>query len=96
MVNMDEGGKTPLLNVRELEELGYKIVIFPRSAPSAAAKAIQEIMQTLKKTGTTESAIDRIVTFEERNQITGLARYQQLEKEYLSGQAPQDSSLRSE
>ncbi|MBI4187962.1 MAG: isocitrate lyase/PEP mutase family protein, partial [Chloroflexi bacterium] len=37
MVNMDEGTKTPLLTVRELEEMGYKIVIFPRSAPSAAA-----------------------------------------------------------
>ncbi len=84
LVNMDEGTKTPLLTVRELEEMGYKIVIFPRSAPSAAAKAIQELMKVLKETGTTQSFTGRIVTFEERNQITGLARYKEMERKYLA------------
>ena len=84
LVNMDEGTKTPLLTVRELEEMGYKIVIFPRSAPCAAAKAIQELMQLLKETGTTKGFVDRIVTFEERNLITGLAKYKEIEEKYLS------------
>ncbi len=84
LVNMDEGTKTPLLTVRELEEMGYKIVIFPRSAPSAAAKAIQELMKVLKETGTTQGFTGRIVTFEERNQITGLARYKEMERKYLT------------
>ena len=84
MVNMDEGTKTPLLTVRELEEMGYKIVIFPRSAPCAAAKAIQELMQLLKETGTTKGFVDRIASWEERNRITGLARYKEMEKKYLS------------
>lgn len=83
-VNMVEGGKTPFLTTRELEEMGYKIVIFPNSASRAAAKAIQEVMQLLKETGTTKGYIDRIVTFEGRNLITGLARYKELEKKYLS------------
>jgi 2-methylisocitrate lyase-like PEP mutase family enzyme len=84
MVNMDEGTKTPLLTIQELEEMGFKIVIFPRSAPCAATKTIQELMQLLKKTGTTQSFIDRMVTFEERNLITGLAKYYEMEKKYLS------------
>lgn len=84
LVNMDEGTKTPLLTVQELEEMGYKIVIFPRSAPSAAAKTIQELMQLLKETGTTQDFVDRIVTFEGRNLITGLAGYQELQKKYLA------------
>jgi len=84
MVNMDEGTKTPLLTVRELEEMGYKIVIFPRSAPCAAAKTIQELMQVLKETGTTKGFVDRIVTWEGRNRITGLARYKEMEGKYLS------------
>jgi methylisocitrate lyase len=83
LVNMDEGTKTPLLTVRELEEMGYKIVIFPRSAPCAAAKTIQELMQLLKETGTTQGFSDRIVTFEGRNSITGLSRYDEMEKRYL-------------
>jgi len=84
LVNMDEGTKTPLLTVHELEEMGYKIVIFPRSAPSAAARAIQELMQLLKETGTTQGFSDRIVTFEGRNLITGLAKYREMEKNYLA------------
>ena len=84
LVNMDEGTKTPLLTVQELEKMGYKIVIFPRSAPCAAAKTIQELMQLLKQTGTTKGFADRIVTFEERNLITGLAKYRDLEKKYLA------------
>jgi len=64
--------------------MGYKIVIFPRSAPCAAAKAIQELMQLLKETGTTKGFVDRIASWEERNRITGLARYKEMEKKYLS------------
>ncbi len=84
LVNMDEGTKTPLVTVKELGEMGFKIVIFPRSAPCAAAKAIQELMHQLRETGTTRNFMDRIVAFEERNVITGLARYKELEKRYLS------------
>lgn len=84
LVNMDEGTKTPLLKVQELEEMGYKIVIFPRSAPSAAARTIQELMQLLKETGTTQGFSKRIVTFEGRNLITGLARYREMEQKYLA------------
>ena len=80
LVNMDEGTKTPLLTVRELAEMGYKIVIFPRSAPCAAAKTIQELMQLLKETGTTQGFSNRIVTFEERNLINGLAKYREIER----------------
>jgi 2,3-dimethylmalate lyase len=84
LVNMDEGTKTPLMTVQELENMGYKIVIFPRSAPCAAAKTIQELMQLLKETGTTKGFSDRIVTFEGRNLITGLAKYREMEKKFLA------------
>ncbi|MFC1935498.1 oxaloacetate decarboxylase [Chloroflexota bacterium] len=84
LVNMDEGTKTPLLTTKELEEMGFKIVIYPRSAPCAAAKAIQELMLELKRTGTTRGFVNRILGFEERNQLTGLAKYNELEKKYLS------------
>jgi methylisocitrate lyase len=83
MVNLSEGGKTPLISARELQEMGYHLVIYPRSAAGAAAKAIQELLAALKKEGTTKNFLDRIVSFEGRNRITGLAHYQELEKKYL-------------
>ncbi len=86
LVNMDEGTRTPLLTVKELEEMGFKIVIFPRSAPCAAVKSVQELMELLKETGTTKSFMNRIITFEERNLITGLAKYRKMEKKYLGSE----------
>ncbi len=86
LVNMDEGTKTPLLTVKELEGMGFRIVIFPRSVPSAAAKVIQELMLHLKETGSTQGFVNRIVTFEGRNLITGLAKYKEMEKKYLSSE----------
>ena len=84
LVNMDEGTKTPLLTVQKLGKMGFKIVIFPRSAPCAAAKTIQELMLLLKQTGTTKGFSDRLVTFEGRNLITGLDKYREMEKKYLA------------
>jgi methylisocitrate lyase len=83
MANLSEGGKTPLLSAKELQDMGYKLVIYPRSAAGAAAKAIQELMAVLKRDGTTEKYLDRIISFEGRNQITGLAYYRELDKKYL-------------
>jgi 2,3-dimethylmalate lyase len=83
LVNMDEGTKTPLLKFGQLEDMGFKIVIYPRSAPCAAAKTIQDLMQTLLETQTTHGFVDRIVSFEGRNQITGLSRYIGMQKAYL-------------
>ncbi len=83
MANLSEGGKTPLVGAKELQEMGYKMVIYPRSAAGAAAKAIQELMAVLKRDGTTKNYLDRMISFEERNRITGLAYYQEREKKYL-------------
>ena len=83
MANISEGGKTPLLDAGELQEMGYRLVIYPRSAAGAAAKAIQDLMAVLKRDGSTKNFLDRIVSFEGRNRITGLAHYQELERKYL-------------
>ncbi len=83
MANLTEGGRTPLADSRELQEMGYKMVIYPRSAAGAAARAIQELLEALKRDGTTKKFLDRIVTFEGRNQITGMHAYEELEKKYL-------------
>ena len=83
MANMSEGGKTPLLSARELRDMGYRLVIYPGSAARAAAKTIQELMAVLMREGTTKNFLERMVSFEGRNQITGLASFRGLEKKYV-------------
>jgi 2-methylisocitrate lyase-like PEP mutase family enzyme len=46
LVNLLEGGKTPLLGTTELEDLGYKIAIYPLTLLYAATRAMQEELQS--------------------------------------------------
>jgi carboxyvinyl-carboxyphosphonate phosphorylmutase len=84
LVNMAEGGKTPLLPAAELESLGFRLVIFPGSLYRAAVPAMQRVLEEIKRAGTTQGMLDQLLSFEDRNQITGLARYSDLERRFLS------------
>jgi 2-methylisocitrate lyase-like PEP mutase family enzyme len=53
MVNMVEGGRTPMLGVNDLEGLGYKIVIFPVSALLVMSSALRSLYSALLATGST-------------------------------------------
>jgi len=50
--NQVTGGKTPSLTVRELQQLGYKIVIFPSICVYTASVTIKQTLETLKESGT--------------------------------------------
>lgn len=68
-VNMLTGGKTPILKAKELEEMGYKIVVYPIDTLLVTAKAVMELTQTLVETGTTLPMADRMVSFDELKRI---------------------------
>jgi methylisocitrate lyase len=80
--NMIEGGKTPLLTYKELQDLGYKMVVFPLSALLAATKAIASVYDELYRTKTTAGVIDRLVDFHEFEKIVGVPELRALEERY--------------
>ncbi len=80
--NMVEHGKTPFLSGDELEAIGYKIVIYPVSTLYAATKAIEDMLETLKRDDTTAN-FERMVKFPEFNQIIGVQKHRDLEKTFL-------------
>ena len=85
LANMVEGGgKTPILPLRELKEIGYKLVIYPVSAHMAAIKAMQEVLAVLKQDGTTAAFSPRMVSFPEMFEVVGRSRFTALEKKYAS------------
>jgi methylisocitrate lyase len=83
LANNVEAGKTPFLPAKELEALGYNMVIFPVSATYAAAKAMTGLMEELKRTGTTAGFSDRMWKFGEFNQFIGLEELRKQERRYL-------------
>ncbi len=48
MANNLEGGKTPLLGLEELEELGFKLVAYPLSLLGVSIAAMQKALSLLK------------------------------------------------
>ena len=71
MANMTEFGKTPYMSVREFEDMGYSIVIFPLTAFRVAMKAVEETLTELRETGTQKGFIDRMQTREELYSLLG-------------------------
>ena len=65
LANMTEFGKSPLLSLEELAELGYRMVIYPQTAFRVSMFAAGQMLRDLKTTGTQKSWLDRMQTREE-------------------------------
>lgn len=84
LANMIEEGITPNLTADQLRKMGFKMVVFPLSALFSATFAIKQTLQTLKKTGTTKDLKNKMVSFQEFNDLVNLSLYRKLEKKYSS------------
>jgi carboxyvinyl-carboxyphosphonate phosphorylmutase len=85
LAHMIEHGRTPLLSAQKLEDIGYDLVIFCVSSTYAAAKAIQDLMNTLKAEGTTEGFMDRMIPFDKFNKMIGLSDVRAKEEKFNTG-----------
>jgi 2-methylisocitrate lyase-like PEP mutase family enzyme len=65
LVNMVEGGKTPFLPARDLEELGFRLAIYPVASVLAAAYQIKKMLKALRETGTTQGGWHEMLPFGE-------------------------------
>ncbi|MGE0682630.1 MAG: oxaloacetate decarboxylase [Candidatus Binatia bacterium] len=65
VVNMVEGGKTPFLPARDLEELGFKLAIYPVASVLAASYQMRKALRTLRDTGTTQGVWHEMLPFGE-------------------------------
>jgi methylisocitrate lyase len=85
MANNVEGGKSPLLTAKQLESIGYNVVVFPIASTYCIAKAVTDLMGELKEKGTTEAFLDRMITFTSFNELVGLPDIRKKEESYLKG-----------
>ena len=82
IANMIEGGRTPELTSKDLENLGFDIVFWPCTALYTITKAFGEVMSTLRREGTTLSCDSKMLHFSEFNSFIGLDKYNELDKKY--------------
>ncbi len=84
MINLVEGGKTPLLTVKELEDLGFKIASFSGSAQKIAIRAMDLFLANFGKTGDIRLYLDQMASLDERSQILGLDHFYELETRFFA------------
>jgi 2-methylisocitrate lyase-like PEP mutase family enzyme len=82
LLNMGGGGLTPMRPLAEFAELGYKLVIYPGDLQKAAIKAMQRLLEELKAEGHSAQIADAMVGFQERFELLGMSRYEELEKRF--------------
>ena len=82
LYNFVETGKSPLLPASELEEIGFKIVIFPASSLLLVTATIQKLMGELKEKGTTLGMMDQMVSLQECFELVGLSEMLSVDAKY--------------
>jgi len=83
VANMVEHGKTPARTLAELGAAGYRMVVFPVAGLLAAARALDDLYETLKRDGTTRAAADRLYRFDAMNTLLGLDELYRRERKWL-------------
>ena len=84
LINMFQGGKTPLLPVARLREIGFQIVIIPSDLQRAAIKAMQRTLEAIKRDGSSARIIAELAPFEEREALVATAEFIERGKRYGS------------
>src|SRR5260221_310591 len=68
LVNIDGGGKLGELSVPEIEQLGFRIAIYPGLERYAAGYAIRDALGALKRDGSTRAVRERMLSMHGYNQ----------------------------
>ena len=99
MANMTEFGKTPLVPAADLEQMGYRLVIYPVTALRVAHLAVRELFAEIKQTGSQEAFLDRMAHRLEMYELVGLPAVHEAERRFIipegaveapSGASPKD------
>jgi methylisocitrate lyase len=79
MANMTEFGKSPLLSFKQLQDFGYRMVIFPQSAFRVSMKASEKFFAALKKAGMQNDWLGQMQT---RQELYDLLEYDPAAEEW--------------
>lgn len=72
LINMVEGGVTPLVGSEQLRQFGYKIVLYANALLRTALWAASQALATLGATGSTSSLTTGMLGWNERQALVGL------------------------
>ena len=83
LVNVFEGGKTPMLAASELGEMGFHLGIYPSQTHRAAIRAAQTRAGRAQGGRPRDPHRGRACTFQDREVAVGTAAWRALEEKYM-------------
>jgi 2-methylisocitrate lyase-like PEP mutase family enzyme len=84
LINMFQGGKTPLMPVGRLAQLGYRIVIIPSDLQRAAIRAMEDVLRAIRADGHSAAVADRMATFTDRETVVETAAWLEMDRRYAT------------
>ena len=84
-VNMLAFGKTPILSVTDLEQMGFKIMVAPIDSVLLTAKAMREMAEIFARDGHTQALAEKMAGFDEIKSILGVREFLSLRDELSQG-----------
>jgi methylisocitrate lyase len=84
VANMLERGVTPLMDPQELKDLGFDLIVWPLAPLYSIAKSLTDVYSTLRREGSTTKILDRLMPFDEFNEIVGLEEKYSLDQRFRS------------
>jgi 2-methylisocitrate lyase-like PEP mutase family enzyme len=67
---------------QELRELGFTLIVWPLAPIYAVAQSLKDVYSTLRREGSTLGILERLMPFEEFNDIVGLDEKYSLDARY--------------
>jgi len=77
LANMTEFGMSPLMTVEHLSEVGVELVLYPLSVFRVTSQAAVMAYETIRKSGTQSSIVERMQTREELYEVLDYHAYEQ-------------------
>jgi methylisocitrate lyase len=84
VANMTEFGKSPLLTLEELAELGYSAVLYPVTLLRVSMKACEAALNLIASEGTQSDILDLMQTREELYDLLDYQAFEQRDKDHSS------------
>jgi len=82
MISIVEGHETTRLLPQDLKRLGYALALYPLSALFAATRAVSEVLQGLRRDGSTLADAGRMATYAEFSEVVRLDHFRSLDDRF--------------
>jgi 2-methylisocitrate lyase-like PEP mutase family enzyme len=82
LLNIVAGGLTPMLELAELQQMGYAFVLYANAALQASVAGMQKVLGHLKDAGSLDGVSDALASFAERQRLVNKPQFDALEKKY--------------